>query len=59
LEGSLIPVQDIVEDILSHRETLKDRHLKGFFLRLKELYGNEIIEYKEVNLRFDRFFRKV
>lgn len=55
LEDSVVSAQEIVPDILRNIETLKDGRLKGFFSKLKHLFGNEVVRYKEIDLKFDRF----
>lgn len=55
LQDPNMPIQQVISVIAGNMEEMKDERLREFFLKLEDIYGDEIIEYKDVNLRFDRF----
>lgn len=57
LKVAHIQAQQIVPAIIRNLGKLKSNSQRAFFSKLGNLYGNEIIEYKEVSLKFDGFLR--
>lgn len=57
LKASCVPAQKIIPAIISNLNRLKGSRQESFFEELNGLYGDEIVEYKGVSLRFNGFLQ--